>query len=63
MTIGVVLFLLLLTISSLLLGVYITTRKDLRRTRFKAKLLKIFEFEIEKENDEKHKRKDSDANS
>ena len=53
----IVLFLLLLAVFSLLLGVYIMTRKDLRRTRFKVKIPKIYEVEFETEVDEKHKKK------
>ena len=62
MTIAIVLFLLSAIILSLLLCVYILKRKDLRKIRFKAKLLKIFEIDIEAEDHEKHKKKDSSAN-
>ena len=57
MTIVIVLFLLLLAVFSLLLCTYILTRKDLRRTRFKMKIPKIYEIEFETETDEKHKKK------
>jgi len=56
-TIIVVLFLLLLAISSLLLGAYIMTRRDLRRTKFKIEIPKIYKLELETENDEKCKKK------
>jgi len=62
MATAIALFLSMTIILSLLLCVYILKRKDLRKIRFKAKLLKIFEIDIEAEDHEKHKKKDSSAN-
>ena len=57
MAILIVLFLSMAIILFLLICLYILERKDLRKIRFKANLLKTFEIDIEAEDHERHKKK------